>query len=270
EKEGVDCSGCVVKKGVPSGVALIAIGESKSKAKAENLIFVAPGANTRLTPEDVRRGMPKDLCPDDAFVCSLEVPLPAVLEALCLAWRGCGTVILNPAPFPSRGFPRALKDYCHFLTPNETEFEALFGAPVGSRAAMARVRAFRGAHGLCYPSIFVTRGARGVDHYDVHELRGERAEVRRLSRPRGRVFCLPEGYYKGFVAAPSVEAVDTVGAGDCFNGCLAAHFSSDSHDMNSAVEFAVAAAAIKVTRHGAQAGMPYRAEILKMLKRNVP
>ncbi|MGD0088377.1 MAG: ribokinase [Planctomycetota bacterium] len=243
EKEGVDCSGCAVKKGVPSGVALIAIGESKAKAKAENLIFVAPGASMRLTPADVRRAMPKDFCEDDAFVCSLEVPLQTVLEALRLTWSGgCGSVILNPAPLLPGGLPGEFKDYCHFLTPNEVEFEALFGAPVGSRAAMAKVKTFRSSLQPCYPAILVTRGARGVDMYDAGE------------------------YLECFVAAPKVKAVDTVGAGDCFNGCLAAHFSFDSHGVNPAVEFAVFAAALKVTRHGAQIGLPHRAEILKMLR----
>jgi ribokinase len=267
EREGVDCSGCVVKKGVPSGVALIAIGEGKGRAKAENLIFVAPGANQRLTPEDVKRAMPKDLCSDDAFVCCLEVPLSTALEALRLAWHGCGTVILNPAPFPASGLPHQFKDFCHFVTPNETEFRALFGAPVGSRAALPRVRGFRGAPGACYPKVLVTRGARGVDYYDVHEHAAKCVAVGKAGRESGWSYSRPKEYDREFVAPPQVKAVDTVGAGDCFNGCLAAHFSFDSHSINAAVEFAVAAAALKVTRHGAQAGMPYRAEILKMLKK---
>jgi ribokinase len=185
--------------------------------------------------------MPNDLSFGDALVCSLEVPLETVLEALRLAKPGGASVILNPAPLPRTGLPRAFKDYCHFLTPNEVEFEALFWAPVGSRAAMPKVRAFRSSYNKCCPMILVTRGAHGVDLYDA------------------------EGYQECFVAAPKVVAVDTVGAGDCFNGCLAAHFSF-SEDVNAAVGFAVAAAALKVTRHGAQAGIPYRHEILKMMK----
>jgi len=267
EREGVDCSGCAVKKGVPSGVALIGIGEGKGRARAENLIFVAPGANQRLTREDVKRAMPKDLCSDDAFVCCLEVPLSTALEALRLAWHGSGTVILNPAPFPASGLPRQFKDFCHFVTPNETEFRALFGAPVGNRTALPRVRAFRGAHGLLYPAILVTRGARGVDKYDVHDHTELCVAVRKAAREAGSSYPRPKEYDSAFVVPPKVEAVDTVGAGDCFNGCLAAHFSFDSHSVNAAVEFAVAAAALKVTRHGAQAGMPRRAEILKMLKK---
>ena len=61
--------------------------------------------------------------------------------------------------------------------------------------------------------------------------------------------------------------MDTVGAGDCFNGCLAAWLAESGPDMHGAIRFAVAAAAIKVTRHGAQAGMPYRAEILRLMRR---
>ena len=68
-------------------------------------------------------------------------------------------------------------------------------------------------------------------------------------------------------AAPKVKPVDTVGAGDCFNGYLAAHLAKWPGDVYGAVEYAVAAAALKVTREGAQAGVPRRAEIVKLLKK---
>ena len=269
EREGVDCSGCVVKKGVPSGVALIAIGEGKGRAKAENLIFVAPGANQRLTPADVKRGIPK-LQFHDALVCCLEVPLQTVLAALKQAWGNCGNIVLNPAPWPDKRLPSAFKDYCHFITPNETEFERLCGTPVGSREAARKILRWRGAHGLAYPQFFVTRGAKGVDSYDLmspQETRRGRREFReRFGVGPGPLF---DVYHPAYAVPPKVKAVDTVGAGDCFNGCLAAQLSIDD-DLTYAVWFAVAAAALKVTRHGAQAGMPRRAEILKMLKKMGP
>ncbi len=240
EREGVDCSRCVTKRGTPSGVALIAIGEGKKGARSENMILVAPGANARLAPADVRRALPK-LGRSDALVCSLEVPLAAVGEALRAAWRmGCGNIALNPAPLPAGGLPRDFRDHCHFVTPNETEFESLFGAPPGSRAARRSVAGYRGKHPARHPLVVVTRGSRGVDLYD------------------------GDDYAPGYAAPPKVQPVDTVGAGDCFNGSLAAELAAGK-DLDAALRFAVTAAAIKVTRHGAQAGMPRRREVLARL-----
>jgi len=247
EKEGVDCSGCVVKKGVPSGVALIAIGEGKGKAKAENLIFVAPGANRSLRPEDVSKAMPKNLSIDDVVLCSLEVPLPAVMQALHMANSVAATVILNPAPFPPEGLPDELLKRCNMVVPNEVETEALFHAPPRTPEARARMLEF--IQRLCH-HIILTRGAKGAVYY-------YQSGISKLGAKT--------------IPAPQVKPLDTVGAGDCFNGCLAAHLADNWFGIEGAIEgairFAVAAAALKVTRHGAQAGMPHRAEILGMARR---
>jgi len=243
EKEGVDCCGCVVKKGVPSGVALIAIGEGKGKAKAENLIFVAPGANRRLTPKDVSKAMPRDLAGNDVVLCSLEVPLPVVMQALQMANSVAATVILNPAPFPPEGLTDELLKRCNVIVPNEVEAEALFHAQPQTPEGRARIFGF--VRRRC-PHIVLTRGAKGAVHY-------YQSGIRKLGAKT--------------IPAPQVKPVDTVGAGDCFNGCLAARLAEDEFDVEGAIRFAVAAAALKVTRHGAQAGIPYRAEILKMVRR---
>lgn len=271
EKEGVDCSGCVVKKGVPSGMVLIAIGEGKGKERAENLIFVAPGANRRLTPDDVKKAMPKDLDIDDVLLCSLEVPLPSVVRAIRLANRVGATVVLNPAPFPAEGLPDALVKGSNLIVPNEVEFLQLLGVPPGSAVAKRKLlRFFTGGSGHCTGYV-VTRGAKGVAyHFLYRDGKGE---------PKGPAFedaagvlwtvHGPSGRSKlgtELFSAPKVKPVDTVGAGDCFNGCLAARLVEDRFDVEGAIRFAVAAAALKVTRHGAQAGLPYRAEILKMMR----
>jgi ribokinase len=241
EQEGVDCSGCVMKKNVPSGVALIGIGQGAKKAKAENLILVAPGANMRLTPEDVRKGMPKNLSKMDVVLCSLEVPIPAVLEALKLSFTHSKgffvpRVIVNPAPLPPKGIPKEIYEYCFFLTPNEHEFKAITGVNAGTTAAWKAAQRLK-------QDFIVTRGAEGVDLLWL-----DGPPIKR-------------------VKAPKVKPVDTVGAGDCFNGCLAAQLALNYEEDVKATQFAVCAAALKVTRHGAQAGMPYRAEVLKFLKK---
>ena len=252
EREGIDCSGCVIKKGVASGVALIGIGRGESGAKAENLILVAAGANARLTPVDVKRGMPKGLNERDVILCSLEVPLPAV-EAAVDAGGVLGShsprKILNPAPFPPEGLPDSLFIFCDIATPNETEFQQMAGVDI------ARVRAAKfGKYGKLEGfEILVTRGAKGV------------SIPMRDFEPDGITFGPLRRYD---FPAPKVKAVDTVGAGDCFNGCLAAHLSMNDADFGDSIRFAVTAAALKVTRQGAQDGMPRRAEILKLLARS--
>jgi ribokinase len=237
EKEGVDCSGCVVKKGVPSGVALIAIGEGKRKEKAENLIVVAPGANARLTAQDVRRAMPK-LTNEDVVLCCLEVPFAAVREAFAAARKAGALAILNPAPLPASGVPKSLLEAATVVTPNESEARGLLGGALGSAAVQARMLKLMNA-GCVH--VVVTRGASGVGYY--HES------------------CTTN------IPAPRVKPVDTVGAGDCFNGCLAAYLVQHPYEIEDAIRYAVTAAAIKVTRHGAQAGMPYGKEIRRMMAR---
>ena len=220
EKEGVDCSACVTKKGVSSGVALIGIGSRH----AENLIMVAPGANARLTPADVRKAL-RRLGPQDVLLLSLEIPPASVYAAAAEAAAAGACVVLNPAPFPAGGLPRRLWRCVRLATPNETEFKQL--GPVSRRLAERDKISF-----------IVTCGAAGA---------------RWLAPGRG-----PETY-----PAPRVKAVDTVGAGDCFNGCLAAELARGCGGISDALRFALAGAALKVTRAGAQAGMPRRAEILR-------
>ena len=241
ERENVDCTGCVTKKGVPSGVALIALGNSTGKgSSAENLIVVAPGANARLTPNDVVRAMPRNLDDQDIILCSLEVPLNCVEMAAqvpCRRKKGRGRprIILNPAPFPASGLPAELLARCHFMTPNKTEYEQLL-SNAGKRKKEKETDPD--------PYFLVTLGVRGA------------MQVR--SNERRKMF-----------PAPKVRAVDTVGAGDCFNGCLAAALSEEEENeqgLEKAIRFAIVGASLKVTRYGAQAGMPHRREIRHSMK----
>jgi ribokinase len=228
EHEGIDCSGSARRRTEPSGIALIA------RAPRDNAIVVAPGANASLRPADVRRGLVA-LTRADVVLCSLEVPLDAVTEAAQAAADRGALVVLNPAPLPSSGLPDELLSCVDVLTPNQGELERLIGRRAS--AAAGRLLTRIGPH----LTFAITRGARGVD-----------------------VFAAGS-YRRAAVTPPRVKVVDTVGAGDCFSGALAAALARRRNDFDAALRFAVAASALSVTRAGAQASMPSRREIERLL-----
>lgn len=227
-RERVDCSGCVQLRGLASGVALIA------RAPADNAIVVAPGANAALSARHVRRGL-ASLAERDVLLCSLEVPLDAVVAAAEVASGRGALVILNPAPLPPAGLPDELLSCVDLVTPNEHELAALSGRKPGRESAAHLARL--GPH----LTFVITRGARGIDLF------------------HGGV------YTPRAVVPPRVKVVDTVGAGDCFSGALAAALARRRADLEGALRFAVAASALSVTRAGAQAAMPARRAILGLL-----
>jgi len=227
-KEGMDLSRVVRDGGRPSGVALIFVG-----ADGENSIGVAGGANQRLSPADVSAA--RELISNArVLLVQLETPLRTVEAAARLARAAGVAVILNPAP--ARPLPNALLRNVSILTPNETEASVLAGvrvAGVPSAARAARVLIERGVG-----TVIVTLGARGA-----------------LVATRAGVQVVP-----GF----KVRAVDTTAAGDVFNGALAVRLAENC-TLGDAVRFAHAAAAISVTRRGAQPSIPTRAEIEALL-----
>jgi ribokinase len=211
-----------------SGVALILVDE-----RGENSIAVAPGANARLAPEQVAECADL-LSPGDVLLVQLEIPIESVLAAARAASRAGARVILNPAP--ARELPQELLALVSVLTPNESEAARLAGVSAGGAqaldaAATALLRLGVGA-------VVVTLGAAGA-----YVATPERRET---------------------IDAFPAEARDTTGAGDVFNGAMAVALA-EGKGLADAVRFANAAAAISVTRDGAQPASPYRAEILALL-----
>ena len=215
--------------GSSSGVALIAVDE-----RGENSICVASGANAALAVEDIVRAEEAFAAADIVLV-QLESPLDAVKAAVRLAGEKGVPVLLNPAP--ARPLEEDLLRRVAILTPNEHEAAVLAGFQVESesdaRRAAVRLRS-RGPN-----IVIVTLGARGVF----------------VSSPD------LEGLFAGF----AVEPVDTTAAGDVFNGALAVALA-EKRPLPDAVRLAQAAAAISVTRIGAQPSAPTRAEIDAFLK----
>jgi ribokinase len=169
-------------------------------------------------------------------VVQLEIPLATVRRAIELAHRHGVPVLLNPAP--ARRLPLKLLQQAAWVTPNEGELAALTGLP--TRTKSETETAARKLQMLGVENVLVTCGACGV-------------------------CCCCSGGGTRWFAAPKVRAIDTVGAGDCFSGALAAAVS-EGNSLENAIRFAVAAAAISVTRPGAQSSMPVRSEILRALQ----
>lgn len=188
-----------------------------------NLIVVSPGANAHLTAERV--GAAADEIRGAAVtLVQFEVPDGAV-SAACRLGR---FVVCNPAPVRSPCPSLADVDV---LVPNAGELGRLVGARTPGSVEEAVVAARRLAHG---PAVVVTLGAAG-------------AVLVTADRHR-------------HVAAPEVEAVDTTAAGDTFCGVLAASVAAGA-DLDQAVAEAVAAAAVSVTRRGAQPSIPHRRDV---------
>ncbi|NIF54719.1 ribokinase [Burkholderia sp. Ax-1724] len=225
DAEGIDCT--ALETGAEaSGVALITVDDA-----SQNAIVIVAGSNGEVTPATIARHEAA-IAAADVVICQLETPPQAVRAALAAARRLGKIVILNPAPatgpLPADWLP--LVDY---LIPNELEVAALSGLRADSPDAAAQAAAALQAAGA--RNVLVTLGACGVlaaledaaaTHYD----------------------------------APKVAAVDTTAAGDTFIGGFAAQLAQGA-SVDAAIRFAQRAAALSVTRAGAQPSIPTRAEV---------
>ncbi len=229
-KSGVDVSAVARRVGCPSGTALIVVAED-----GQNQIVLAAGANETVSPELVA-GQAELIRRSQAVLVQLETPLPGILAACELAHAAGVPVFLNPAP--SRPLPDRLLALTRYLIPNELEAAHLAGQPVVDLASAARAgRELR--RRTPSAEVLITLGANGVW-----------VEANTFN-----------GHQPGFV----VEAIDTVAAGDTFIGALASQVVAGG-GLSEATRFACAAAALAVTRPGAQESIPTRAEVETWLK----
>jgi len=224
---GVQDDGVLTTPG-PSGVALIAVDDT-----AENTIVIVPGANGAVSIADIPR-LERALDGARALLLQLEVPIETVVAAARAAHTRGVTVILDPAP--ALPLPDELYALADIITPNEHEAATLTGIAVrDDQGAIAAARALiaRGAR-----RVAIKLGARGALTADAEG----------------------EQFWSPFTVTP----VDTVAAGDAFNGGLAVALS-EGRSFNEAIRWGLAAGALSVTRHGAQPSMPERNEVLTLL-----
>jgi ribokinase len=224
-REGIDTQFIVKDMEYPSGVALITVDST-----GENSIVVAPGSNGQLSEEDIPASVfenPKT----EILLLQLEIPVKTVEYAAVTASEKGIKVILNPAP--ACKIPDRLLQNIWLITPNETEAEAITGTEITDISSAYRAAVLIQQKGV--KNVIITLGEMGA--------------------------YIKSANFTGLVPGIKVTPVDTTAAGDVFNGALAVALS-EGKDLQEAVDFANKAAAISVTRMGAQASAPYRSEVI--------
>lgn len=225
EGDGIDCRAIGVAAGVPTGVAMIVVDDH-----SQNAIVIIAGGNGQLACSDVERF--DDLLQQaDVVVCQLEIPYPVVEYALCRAHQLGKTVILNPAPAHAP-LPLSWYPWIDYLIPNESEAQTLTGLSVSGPASAgeAAARLLEAGAG----KVIVTLGEQGV--------------------------LLAASAASEHFPGTTVEAVDTTAAGDTFVGGFAAALARGL-DQRQAIAVGQSAAALSVTRAGAQPSIPTLAEL---------
>ncbi len=211
----------IVDKANASGTALILVDKA-----GQNCISVALGANDALSSADVKR-FRKEIESADALLMQLETPIETVTWAAKAAHAKGVPVILNPAP--AARLPKELYACVDWITPNETEAELLTGVKVTDLASCMKAEAALKRRGVT--NVIITLGSKG---------------------------CYAAGKIHPCV---KVKAVDTVAAGDTFNGAFVVALA-EGRGVDEAVAFAQKASAISVTRAGAQPSIPLRRECI--------
>jgi len=236
-KEGVNVDNIIRDSQEASGTAFIMIDEN-----GENMISVAPGANFKLNVEDIRKNA--DLIKKaKVVVVQMEIPIDTIQEIYNIASKGNLIKILNPAPLKPISF-NILKNI-DIIIPNEGELyqlHSLLGFKEITSNGLEKIKQIsEDITNTGVRIVITTLGARGAAIYQ------------------------SAGDIINFLPAYKVQAVDTVGAGDCFNGVLASKLNHGK-EVIDAVKYAISAASIAVTRRGAQESMPFLNEIEERYK----
>lgn len=227
--EGIDVSQIKQDPDAPTGVAMIYVND-----RAENCIAVAAGANENLSESDIALAG-EIIVGASVLVVQLEIPIKTVEKAVKLAAAANVLVILNPAP--AQILSDDLLRHVSVLTPNETEASLLTGMDVNDNFEAIADK----LHKKGVKTVIITLGSKGT--------------------------YVSSDDFSGLIPAYSVKAVDTTAAGDVFNGALAVGLA-EKKSLMDAVQFASAAAALSVTRMGAQVSAPTDKEIKDFLSGN--
>ena len=227
KKENINLNHIFIDKAHPSGVAVIIVDE----ISGENSIVVAPGSNNYLSVKDIMLVEEKIILADIVLI-QLEIPISTVEYVLRLAKKNNVKTILNPAP--AQMLSDELLSMVDIITPNESETENLIGIypdneeklEAAGKELLKKVRT----------AILITLGEKGV-------------------------YLNSKNKSSQLIPAKNVKAIDTTAAGDVFNGYLASSLS-DNKKLEEAINIAIEAAAISVTKRGAQPSIPVINELI--------
>ncbi|MGX9462841.1 ribokinase [Shewanella sp. A14] len=222
--DGINLSGCYEVANQNTGTAVIFVNQH-----GENCIGVVPGANAYLSVQHIEQQQAL-FSQANYLLIQLETSLDSVHQALVQAKQHHCTTILNPAPAST--LHNDLLNLVDIITPNETEAFALTGIDVNDQFSAAKAADYLHMQGV--NNVIITMGSKGA--------------------------YLSEQGQGNLIPAPTVNAIDTVAAGDTFNGALMVALD-EGKNLHNAVIFANQASAIAVTRHGAQNSIPYRSEL---------
>lgn len=230
EKYGVCMDDVIYIDGSTSGIAMIMVDQN-----GQNLILFTPGANSLLTPEDIRASANSfDDC--EILEITMEIQAETVYEAIKIAKSKNMTVVLDPSPVPKEGIPKDIAKLVDFVKPNETETEILTGVAVTD--IKSALEALKVLQNIGFKTPIISMGDKGA----VTILDGE-----------------------VFIVEPMVVTpVDTTAAGDVFLGAFVAALSN-SKTLKECLEFAKIAAALSTTKKGAQTSIPTKAEVEKYI-----
>ncbi|MGF1706432.1 ribokinase [Enterovibrio baiacu] len=226
KEDGIAVDGVKIEAGTPTGIAMIQVADS-----GENSICISAEANAKLTANAIEPDL-EAIRQASYLLMQLETPMDGIEHAASVAKENNTKVILNPAP--ARPLSDELLARVDMITPNETEAEVLTGIAVTDEASAQQAATVMHAKGI--ETVMITLGAKGV-------------WVSQKDDEKGQII-------PGF----RVEATDTTAAGDTFNGALVTGLL-EAMPLESAIKFAHAAAAISVTRFGAQTSIPSRTEV---------
>ncbi|EKO3706627.1 ribokinase [Vibrio metschnikovii] len=228
KRDGMDIRGVKVQADCPTGIAMIQVSD-----RGENSICLSAEANDRLTAEAIEDDL-LSIHAASYLLMQLETPIDGIIKAAQVAKQAKTKVVLNPAP--ARELPSSLLSCVDVITPNETEAQVLTGITITDDATAQQAATVLHQQGI--EIVIITLGAKGV-----------------WLSEHGRGQLIP-----GF----RVSVTDTTAAGDTFNGAFVTGLL-ENMSLESAIKFAHAAAAISVTRFGAQTSIPTRQEVDEFL-----
>lgn len=230
QKEGIDSAYVYQVENESTGAALITVDNS-----GENMIVVSLGACGTITEEEVLQAE-QDFQEADIILLQLETSMEAIRTTINLANSLSKTVILNPAPY--QAISDELLKKVNYITPNETEASLLTGVEVVDEETARKAAEILVKKGI--DTVIITLGKKGC-------------------------YLLSDGDHEGqLISGFNVDAVDTTGAGDAFNGGFA-NFLAEGKSLEEACRLANAVAALSVTKDGTAPAMPKLEELKKMV-----